>query len=106
MERQIILRLVEGDTGPDLPVRFTGLDLRNYSSIVMHIEYENLRKRFSRTVTPDSTDHELGSVAWQQGDLIEGEHKAEFSFVNGLDSKISTLPQKYPIILDVRRDIG
>jgi len=105
MQRQITLHLVEGDSAPDLPVRFLGLDLSDYSSIKMYIVLDTGR-RITRTVTPDDEDPELGSVAWQGGDLIRGQHSAEFEFVQVSDAKKFTLPQKYTIILDVRKDLG
>ena len=105
VERQIIYYLVARDEAPDLPVRFTGLDLSNYSSIVMRIQ-KDTGVRLTKTVTPDGVDAELGSVSWAQGDLTVGEHRAEFEFVQVLDSKNFSLPKKYSVILKVRADLG
>ncbi len=103
--RQIIVDLVATDQAPDLAVRFDGLDLANYSTIDMKIQYEDGSKK-SKTVTPDGTDEELGTVAWASGDLVEGRHQAEFKLVQTADSKPVRLPQKYPVILNVRKNIG
>ena len=103
MDRKIIIYLVEGDDAPPLQVRFTGLKLSDYTSITMHILYEDGSK-ISRTVTPDGSDDELGTVTWQVGDLVRGEHWAEFEFVSS--EKIFTLPQRRPIMLKVRADLG
>jgi hypothetical protein len=103
--RQIVLDLVEGDDAPDLIVRFLGLDLRNYSQIEMKVEREDA-VRFTRTVVPDLADFELGRVPWQPGDLVSGRHTAEFELIQEIDDKRLTLPRKYPIILNVRRDLG
>jgi len=105
VERKIIINLVEGDDGPDLAVRFGGLDLSDYSSIAMNVECESGRQ-FSRTVTPDGVDPTLGAVAWQTGDLVRGEHQAEFEFVQSADSKSFTVPRAYSITLSVRKDLG
>jgi len=103
--RQVVVDLVASDNAPDLIVRFSGLDLANYSAIDMKIQFEDSTK-LSKSVTPDSTDEELGTVAWSAGDLVEGRHKAEFKFTRVSDSKVFRLPQKYPVILNVRRNIG
>jgi hypothetical protein len=104
MQRRIIYDLVEGDTAPDLSVRFKGMDLSNYSLIVMHIKTEK-GDRFSRTVTPDGSDPELGTVAWQSGDLVRGRHRAEFEFTQVSDGKKLTIPRRYPVHLNVREDL-
>lgn len=104
MQRRIIIDLVEGDTAPDLPVRFLGMDLSDYSLIEMHVETEK-GNRFSRTVTPDGSDTELGTVAWQSGDLVRGRHSAEFEFTQVSDSKKLTIPRRYPVTLNVRKDL-
>jgi hypothetical protein len=103
--RQIIVDLVEGDDAPDLAVRFLGLDLSEYDSITMHVRRATGAK-FSRAVTPNGTDPELGSISWEEGDLIRGRAQAEFEFVQTIDSKHFTVPQRYPVIFDIRRDLG
>lgn len=103
VERQIIYYLVARDEAPDLPVRFTGLVLSDYSSIVMRIQ-KDTGVRLTKTVTPDGVDDELGAVSWAQGDLTVGEHRAEFEFV--LAGKNFSLPKKYSVILKVRADLG
>jgi hypothetical protein len=104
MQRRIIIDLVEGDTAPDLPVRFRGMDLSLYSLIEMHVVTDN-GNRFSRTVTPDGSDPELGTVAWQSGDLVRGRHRAEFEFTQLSDGKKLTIPRRYPVHLNVREDL-
>ena len=101
---QITIWLVEEDTGPDLPVRFTGLDLSNYSSIVMNIKFEDCT-RLEKTVTPDGSDAELGHVAWSAGDLVEGKHEAEFELTTSAGSKKIRLPRKHTVVLDVRKNL-
>lgn len=54
ISRRIVWPLVAGDTGPDLNVSFTGLDLADYDSITMNVRHEDLGV-LSRTVTPDAT---------------------------------------------------
>ena len=104
--RQIVIDLVEGDNAPDLQVRFDGLDLDDYTSITLRVARQDNRK-FSRAATPvGPSDIELATVAWQAGDLIEGQHKAEFELIQKSDSKRFTLPRKYPILLNVRKDLG
>lgn len=100
---QIIIDLVEGDTLPALSVRFQGLNLSTYTSITM-FAVRGDSYRFSRAVTPDGTDPELGTVTWQSGDLVRGRMKMEFEFVTGAGR--FTLPQRYPIIADVRGDLA
>lgn len=104
-QRQIIIDLVEGDDAPPLALRFSGAVLSDYSSIALKVELENTKKRFSRTVTPDGEDDELGTVTWQPGDLVRGRHKAEVEFIQ-TDTKRFTLPSRYPMILAVRGDLG
>jgi len=101
--RQIILNLVEGDTAPNLPVRFVGLDLSDYDSIAMKIEKPD-GSRYSKPLTPDEEDPELGFITWEPGDLTVGRHRAEFEFL--ADGDRFTLPRRYPILFDVRRDLG
>jgi hypothetical protein len=101
-QKQSIIYLVEGDTAPDMPVRFTGLILSNYQSIEMTIE-RNDGARIQRAVVPDENDDELGFVTWQEGDLVEGDHEAEFEFMQS--GKMFTLPAKKPTILRVRRSL-
>jgi hypothetical protein len=103
LPRQIIIDLVEGDAAPDLAVRFVGLALGPFSPIVFKVQKED-GTRFERTMIPDLTDEELAYVPWQNGDLVEGRHKAEIELTQVSDSKKLTLPRKYPIILNVRRD--
>lgn len=101
---QITIYLVEEDTGPDLPVRFTGLDLADYSSIVMNIKFANCT-RLEKTVTPDGTDSELGHVSWSATDLVEGRHEAEFELTTTAGSKKIRLPRKHTVILDIRKNL-
>lgn len=54
MERRIIIDLVEGDTAPDLTVRFPGLVLGDYDSITMKVRLADLTG-FERAVTPTAT---------------------------------------------------
>jgi hypothetical protein len=103
--RQQIVYLVADDTAPDLPVRFEGLDLSDYSPINMIIKYSS-GGTISRTVTPDGSDSELGHVAWTAGDLIVGTHEAEFELTQISDSKILTLPRKYAVQLVIRADLS
>ena len=103
--RQIIVDLVEGDDAPELAVRFTGLDLSQYSTIKMLVQKQD-DSRFNRDVVPDGSDAELGWVTWEAGDLTKGRHRAEFEFIRTLDSKRFTLPRKSPVILNVREDLG
>jgi hypothetical protein len=105
MQRRIIIDLVEGDTAPDLELRFEGMNLANYSLIEMHVETET-GDRFTRTVTPDVSDPELGSVSWQTGDLVRGRHRCEFEFTQVSDGKLLTIPRRYSAFLNVRRDLG
>lgn len=101
MERRIIIALVEGDNAPDLPVRFTGLTLSVYDSIYMKVTLDD-GTRFERAVIPDAADTELGSVTWLDGDLVRGEHTAEFEFTAGTD--VFTVPRRYKVTLFVRAD--
>jgi hypothetical protein len=105
MQRRIIVDLVEGDTAPDQEFRFLGLDLSDYSLIEMHVETQT-GDRYTRTVTPDGSDPELGSVSWQTGDLVRGRHHAEFEFTQVSDGKKLTIPRRYSVTLHVRRDLG
>ena len=101
MERRIIIALVEGDNAPDLAVRFTNLVLSVYDSIFMKIKLED-GTRFERAVNPDVSDAELGTVTWTAGDLVRGEHTAEFEFTAG--SNVFTVPRRYKVALSVRAD--
>ena len=104
--RQIVINLVEGDDAPDLQVRFDGLDLDDYSSITMRIVRADQRK-IARVATPVGvSDSELATVAWEPGDLIAGTHRAEFELIQVSDEKRLTLPRKFPILLNVRKDLG
>lgn len=103
MPRQIIVDLVEGDTAPPLRVRFTGLTLSQFSKIEIHVE-RSCGSGFTRTLVPDPIDPELGTVEWLAGDLIRGRALAEFEFTQSTGGRF-TLPQKTPVILDVRGDI-
>ena len=103
-ERQQTIYLVAADDAPDLPVRFTGLDLSTYDSIEMHVQRED-HTRFTRTVTPvGAADPEAGTVTWLAGDLVVGRHKAEFEFDSS--GKKATLPRRFPLILQVRQDLA
>jgi hypothetical protein len=101
--RRIIIDLVEGDLLPVLSLRFPGLDLSDYTPIALNVEREN-GTRFSRPVTPDGSDPELGTVSWQAGDLVEGRHEAEVEFVTS--GSPMTLPRRYTMILNVRSDLN
>jgi len=104
VSRQLILNVVEGDDAPDLQVRFDGLDLNDYTSITMRVEKDD-GTRFAQVLSIDPTDPELGYVTWSPGNLTLGNHKAEFEFIQ-TDSKRFTLPRKFPVLLNVRRDLG
>jgi hypothetical protein len=97
-EQQIVY-LVAKDTAPDLEIRFDGLDLSDYTTLQMLIRYDT-GARLAKTITPDGTDDELGTVTWSSGDLIIGVHKAEFA----LDT--NTLPKRFPVLLKIRKDLG
>ena len=103
--RQKIVYLVADDTGPDLPVRFAGLDLGEYSPITMEIKYAD-DTTISRAVTPDGSDPELGHVAWTAGDLVVGRHEAEFQLTQISDGKVLTLPRRFTVILEIRDDLS
>ena len=103
--RKIIYDLVAGDDGPPLSVRFEGLTLSLYSEIKMYVQKDD-GSRFSRDVTPDGTDAELGTVTWQAGDLTVGRHKAEFQFTRSADGLKFTVPRRFAITLSVREDLG
>ena len=102
--QQPTLYLVEGDRSPPLYVRFTDLNLSNYSEVWARIEFEN-GTRLSREMTPDGEDVELALLAWEAGDLVRGRHSISFEFL-GADNFRMTLPRKWPVILSVRRDLG
>lgn len=101
---QIIIDLVEGDTAPDLRVRFSGLDLSQFSKIEMHIKKAS-GDSITRTVTPDPIDPELATVTWQATDLVRGRALAEFEFTRLTGGRF-TLPQRSPVVLDIRGDLG
>jgi len=103
--RQIIIDLVEGDAAPDLAVRFVGLALGPFNPIKMLVHKED-GTRFERVMIPDPTDEELAFVPWETGDLVEGRHSAEFELTQISDSKKLTLPRKFAMILNVRKDLG
>jgi len=102
--RQIIVDLVENDTLPDLTLRFLGLDLGDYSTIEMHVDRFN-GADITRTVVPDGSDPEVGRVTWQAGDLRQGRNYAEIEFTDSGGKKM-TLPRRFRMILDVRREIA
>lgn len=101
--RQIIVNLVESDTAPPLSFRFSGLTLSDYTSITMRAVKPN-GERFTRTLTPDGTDVELGTVTLQSTDLVRGRTTVEFRFVTATGE--FKLPQKNPIYFDVRKEYG
>lgn len=103
--RQIILDLVEGDATPELAVRFVGLALGPYNPVKMIVRKDD-GTTFERVMIPDVTDEELAFVPWETGDLVEGRHSAEFELTQISNGKKLTLPRKYPLILNVRRDLG
>jgi len=101
MDRQIIINKVVGDTAPAMSFRFDGLILSVYSSITMRLTKPDGTTKISRTVVPDGTDDELGSVTFQSSDLVEGRSTAEFLFVESGGGEF-TLPGKYDMFIDVR----
>lgn len=101
--RQIIYNLVANDTGPDLPVRFVGLDLRDYEFVYAYIRKSN-GTRISKLMSKDVHDHEIAFVSWAATDLFPGRHEIEFELITEAGLK-TTLPKKWPVILNVRRDI-
>ena len=103
MQRQIIYNLVESDTAPETPVRFVGLDLRDYTSIVVHVQRED-SSRFVRPLSKHLTDHELGFIGWNAADLTPGRHTAEFLLTTAT-GKESRLPKTYIVIFNVRRKV-
>jgi len=103
--RQIVVDLVEGDDAPDLIVRFVGLDMANYSKIELLMERSD-KARIRRLMEADPEDAEVARVPWMVGDLIEGQHLAEFELTQILDDKKFTLPRKFPMRINVRRDLG
>ena len=91
-----------GDTAPDLTIRFDGLILSTYNAISMKLTKPDGVTKISRTVTPDVSDDELGTVTFQTGDLVAGRSTAEFLFdVDGGGAEF-TLPGKYEIYIDTR----
>lgn len=102
MDRQIIINKVVGDTAPDLTIRFDGLILSAYNAISMKLTKPDGTTKISRTVTPDVSDDEVGTVTFQSGDLVEGRSTCEFLFdVDGLGSEF-TLPGKYEVLIETR----
>ena len=97
-----IAYLVKNDTAPEMRVRFLGLDLSDYNSIAINVERSD-GKRFSRSMTYDPDDLEVGLVRWQSGDLSVGDHFSEFEFLQ--NSYRFTLPMRNFITLRVRREI-
>jgi len=105
--RQIIYNLVAVDDAPKLDVRFTGLDLANYTTVEMHMKNEVTGTAVTKTVTPvGASDSELGQITWGATDLIAGRHVVEFEFTPTGGSPSFRLPRKYTVILDVRPNIG
>jgi len=105
MTQPILLKLVEGDTAPDMMVRFPGLNLAEYTTVVMHITYDSGKKVSVVTVPVGVTDPELTAVTWAAGVLIRGLHQAEFEFVRLSDGRGFTLPQGVPLTLQIRKDL-
>ena len=106
MIHQKIVYLVASDEAPKLDVRFTDRDLADFSSVIMRIEYED-GSRASKVVTAVGvSDPELGQVDWDSGDLIAGEHRAEFELIQSDDGKKLTLPKRFSVILKIREDLG
>ena len=97
--RKIIVDLVENDVSPALPVRFEGLDLADYTTREMHIEYSD-GTTVTKTVVPDAGDPELGHVTFAGSELKVGEHEAEFE-LDGM-----TLPRRFTVTLNVRAELG
>lgn len=102
MHTMHIAYLVKNDTAPEMRVRFLGLDLADYDSIAINVERSD-GVRFSRSMTYDASDHEVGLVRWISGDLAVGDHLAEFEFIQG--PYRFTLPQRAPVTLRVRREL-
>jgi hypothetical protein len=100
---QVIYDLVQADEAPDLGVRFPNFVLSSYTTITMEIRRAITGDVITRTVTPDGTDDELGTVTWQTGDLEVGDSEAEFEFTTG--GKTFRLPRKFPVILRVRKKV-
>jgi hypothetical protein len=103
MDRQIVIDLVEEDTAPEISFRFTGLVLSDYSTKVLNIVRSDTTK-ISKTVTPDGTDDEVGTVQFTTGDLIVGQHSGEFKFTDPTAGGDFRLPRKFPIIFNVREN--
>lgn len=100
---QVIYDLVQSDTAPDLEVRFPNFNLSTYTTINLKMKRAITGDVLSRTVTPDGTDAELGTVAWQAGDLEPGDNEAEFEFTDA--GGTFTMPRKYSVILRVRKKV-
>lgn len=101
--RQSIVYLVEGDYGTGLRLRFDGMDLTSYDSIDLIISRED-GVRFRRPLEIDLEDPEAAIVVWQSGDLVAGRHQGEFEFIGPGDQRF-TLPAKYTVIFEVRKDL-
>jgi len=102
--RKIIYDLVAGDDMPT-PVRFAGLDLADFTTVKVYVECED-GTRFNRDVDPDVSDEELGYIDWHEGDLVVGQHKAEFGLVHTAEGYTLTLPRRYVVTLSVREELG
>lgn len=101
--RQSTIYLVEGDYGNALQMTFTGFDLTLYTSVDLIVSRED-GTRFRRPVEIDPEDPQVGLVYWLAGDLVAGRHQGEFEFVGPGDQRL-TLPQRYTIIFEVRKDL-
>jgi hypothetical protein len=97
-----IAYLVKNDTAPEMRVRFLGLDLSDFDSIAINVERQD-GNRFSRSMSYDPDDLEVGLVRWVSGDLSVGDHLAEFEFIQG--PYRFTLPARAPVTLRVRREL-
>ena len=103
VSRQSIIYLVEGDYGTALRMTFSGFDLTLYSAIDLIVSRQD-GTRFRRPVEVDPDDSQIGLVTWEPGDLIAGRHQGEFEFVGPGDRRL-TLPSKYTVIFEVRKDL-
>ncbi len=104
VELQKIIDLVAGDTGRTY-FRFLGLDLTTYTVIGLHVKRQD-GTTFTKEVEPEGASApERGYVTWQAGDLTPGRHEAEVEFNPGADAH-ETLPKRYPMILNVRPELG
>lgn len=103
VSRQSIVYLVEGDYGTGLRLRFDGMDLNLYDSVTLIVSRED-GTRFRRSLEVDLLDPEAAIVIWQAGDLVAGRHQGEFEFIGPGDQRF-TLPAKYTVIFEVRKDL-